>query len=61
MTHTKLFCKIIVYVTPELHKKIKEICEDHEIPISFWIRKLLEEKVKEEEIIHPSVEDFSRY
>ena len=51
MTHTKLFCKIIVYVTPELHKKIKEICYDHEIPISFWIRELLEDEVKKEKQI----------
>jgi hypothetical protein len=58
MTTTKHFVKVEIYMDPQLKRKIKEICDDHEVPISFWIRELLEEKVKEEKIVHPSVKDF---
>ena len=51
MTKAKLFVKVNVYVTPQLKQKIKEICNDHEIPISFWIRELLEDEVKKEKQI----------
>ena len=61
MTQAKLWKRIQINVDPDLYRKIKQICYDHEMPMSMWIRLLIEEKVEEEDQLLETKLDNERY